>query len=320
MVVGMIIRELGRGKYSDCFKVKDGRGLAIAFKLSYYQEATIRAFARHAQHGDRQAAHVAKEQDAISVSTSMAEVAKQMKLHDVSPHFVRVYCEADVRYLPVRLKPLLRDRLSQLTPRQVKYSHVCMMELYSCNLTRLLVHGTVSDKMLRPLLFHVIYTLACLQEVFPGFRHNDLSPNNVLIKPAKHKCAQYHIRKMAFFVRCPLTAVLADFDFTHVPGHEVLSNERVLSGNYGINAHPNDAYDTHLLLKGVHKCLLKHRGGCPETVRFIRSLRLDQDRERIQEGMPHLAPLRLLGHVYFDSLRDSRLASRCVKRYALPPM
>lgn len=313
----MIIRELGRGKYSDCFKVKDGRGRAIACKLSFYQEATIRAFTRHAQHGDREAAHVAKEQDAISVSTAMAEVAKEMKLHQVSPHFVKVYCEADVRYLPLRLKPLLRDRLSQLTPNQIKYSHVCLMELYACNLTKLLLHGGVRDKTLRPLLFQVIYTVACLQAVFPGFRHNDLSPNNVLIKRCKHRCTHYRLGPHRFYVRSPLIAVLADFDFTHVPGHDVLSNERVLSGQYGITAHSNDAYDIHLLLRGVQKCL-KQKGRCPETLQFLHSIRLDPHKERVSELTPHLAPLRLLGHAFFDSLRDPRLASRCTHVYALP--
>ena len=313
----MHIIELGRGKYSDCFKVKDSKGHAVALKLSYYQEDTIRAFAKHAHHGDKGSAHIAKDQDAISVSMAMSEVAKQMKLHGVSPHFVKVYCEADIRYLPLRLRPFLKHRLPHLTPNQTKYSHVCLMELYACNLTTYLLTCPATDAILRAMLFQVFYTLACLQAVFPGFRHNDLSANNVLVKRAKHPCTAYACHHDTFYACCPLMVALADFDFTHVPGHDVLSNERVLSGKYNITATPNDSYDVHTLLKSVYACL-KLKNACPQTMAFIRSLKLDPARERLSHCVRHLVPATLLQHPFFDALKDPRLARRCDKAYTMP--
>lgn len=314
----MLIRELGRGRYSDCFKVSDAAGSAVAMKLSYYQEATIRAYAKHTQHGDLDAAQTAKEQDAISVSMAMAEVAKQMRLHGVSPHFVQVYCEADVRYLPKRLKALLRERLPLLTPRQTKYSHVCLMKLFTCNLTAFLASpARPTDATLRALVFQVVYTLACLQKLFPGFRHNDLSTNNVLVKPAAPLCTRYVLGDAAFYVcNVPHLAALADFDFTHVPGHDVLSNERVLGGKYKISPEPNNSYDTHVLLKSMAKNLKRRvTSRCRETLAFIKSLRLDPARDRLDHAVPHLAAARLLSHPYFAPLRVARPWDQ---EYAMP--
>jgi hypothetical protein len=320
----MDIIQLGRGRYSDCFVVRDGRGHALALKLSYYQEATIREFARHSQHGDRGAAHEAKDQDAISVSMAMAEVANQFRANRVSPHFVKVYCEADVRCLPLRLQPLLRERLPLLTRRQLKYSHVCLMELFACDLTSFLSKCRPSDATARGLLFQVVYTLACLHQVFPGFRHNDLSTNNVLVKKARHPRARYTVRAddgrcIAFCVACPFSAALADFDFTHVPGHDILCNERVLSGKFGITADPNPSYDTYLLLHTMHRVLRRH-DACPETRAFIGGLGVGRaDRpDRADRVMPAIVPRTLLAHAYFAPLRCSATSPVSCAQYAMP--
>lgn len=304
----MRIRELGRGKYSDCFKVLGAGGRAVACKLSYYQEATIRAFAAHAHHGDRDAARAAKEQDAVSVSAAMAEVARLMKALRVSPHFVRVHCEADVKNLPLRLKPLLPSRVPLLSHNQLKYSHVCIMELYSCNLTSFLTRYRVDERTLRALLFQVVYTLACLQSVFPGFRHNDLSSNNVLIKPCRAVRTSYTLHGTTFVTEAPFVAALADFDFTHVPGHEVLSNERVLGGKYGISQAPNDSYDVAMLLRSVRQCL-KRSQQCPRAAAVLAAL---------ATAPPHaMVPRRLLAHDYFQPLAQ-RGRGTCAVAYALP--
>ena len=307
----MIIRELGRGKYSDCFKAFDATR-AVALKLSYYRESTIRAYARHSKHGDMGAARHAKELDAISVSMAMAEVAKQMRRHRVSPHIVTVYCEADVPYLPLRLRALLAHRLPHLTPHQIKYSHVCVMELFSCNLTRFAKTTHATDAALRGMLFQVVYTLACLQKLFPGFRHNDLSTNNVLVRRCPCTPVRYAYGTARFVVHLGFTAALADFDFTHVSGHDVLSNERVLSGKYRIHADHNPCYDTHLLLKTLEP-LLGPRA--PETTAFIQGLKLDAH-ERLTGSRPNLVPEDLLRHAFFAPLRCE--ASAGDVEYAMP--
>lgn len=304
----MWVRQLGSGKYSDAFKVWSSGGRTVALKISYFSDSTIQSFAQHAQHGDRDGAHAAKDKDAVSVSMAMAAVAQQLRLHEVTPHIVRVYCEADVSNLPTRFKPLLANRLARLTPRQVRYSHASLMELYTCNLTKFMLRCAPTDSVVRPLLFQVVYTLACLQALFPGFRHNDLSSNNILIKRSSPTCRQYTFGGQTWYTLTPWFAALADFDFVHVPGHAVLSNERVLSGKYGIAAMPNDCYDTHLLLKSMQRCLggaLYANAGCADTAAFLKSLKLDKTKDRVHDRAhdPHLAPARLLMHHYFAPLR-----------------
>ena len=189
----MKVRQLGSGKYSDCFKVS-GADCAVCLKVSYYRESTMRAFARHAGHGDLRAAHAAIELDAVAVATAMAEVGRTLRGHRVTPHLVDVFREADVRNLPRRLRPLLARRLPTLTDMQLARSHVCIMELCSCTLTSLVARAPqeLSDRVMRGLIFQVVYTLACLQAALPGFRHNDLTTNNVLVKcTPRHAGARY---------------------------------------------------------------------------------------------------------------------------------
>lgn len=311
----MIIQELGKGKYSDCFKVSSGTH-ALALKLSYYRESTIRAYVRHSQHGDMNAAQQAKDHDAISVSMAMSEVGKQMRRHRVSPHIVRVFCEADIRHLPIRLRPMLSHRLPILSPQQTKHAHVCLMELFACNMTSFAKSAYATDATLRCVLFQVIYTLACLQKLFPGFRHNDLSTNNILIRRRRPPTpTRYAFGNIAFEISCPFMAAISDFDFTHVSGHGLLSNERVLSGKYRIIADHNPSYDIHFLLKTLVPLLGSHAQQAQRTIKFIHSLSLDPSRERSCAVRPHLVPATLLLHEYFAPLRR---ADGGAVSYAMP--
>lgn len=303
----MKIRQLGSGKYSDCFKVSGG-GRAVCLKLSYYRESTMRRYAMHAHQGNMGAAHAAVELDAVAVATAMAEVGRVMRCHRVSPHIVDVHREADVRDLPRRLAPLLARRLPSLTARQLACAHVCVMELCACTMTSLVTRSAaaLTDAALRALVFQVVYTLACLQRALPGFRHNDLSTNNVLVKrQPPGRGAAYRFAGRTFYLRAePLHAVLADFDFTHVPRHAVLSNERVISGRYSISARPDPSYDAHVFLKSLQRCLGRATH-LSETREFLHALRLSEH-ARPRGAVPHLEPARLLQHAYFRPLRRAR--------------
>ena len=299
----MEIRQLGSGSYSDCFKVKDGRGRALALKLSFYRESTMRAVAEHAGMGDMRAASSAKDHDAVSVAAAIAQVARAMRDHRVSPHVVEVFMESDVLGLPNRLAPLLPSRLAKLSARQLAVSHVCLMELCSCTLTAFVARAAfATDRVMRCLIFQVVYTLACLQKILPGFRHNDLSTNNVLIKkPKAPTSTRYLVGGRTFCTEnMPVAAVLTDFDFTHVPGHAVLSNERITGERYGISDDANEGYDVHLFLKSLSKCLAR-RSVAPLTRAFLTTLGLEAH-SRPSSRAAHLDPVRLLNNAYFDPL------------------
>ena len=299
----MEIRQLGSGTYSDCFKVKDGGGRALAVKLSYY----------------RAAEHAGGNHDAVCVAAAIAQVARTMRDHRVSPHIVEVFTEADVRGLPLQLAPLLPARLAKLTPRQIAVSHVCLMELCSCTLTTFVARSALAtDRVMRCLIFQVVYTLACLQKILPGFRHNDLSTNNVLIKkPPGPATTRYVVGGRTFCTdNMPVAAVLTDFDFTHVPGHAVLSNERIVGERYGISNDANEGYDVHLFLKSLSKCLTR-RSAAPLTRAFLAGLGLEAH-SRPANRAPHLDPMRVLGNAYFEPLASSAGSTAVTASFAMP--
>ncbi len=106
--------------------------------------------AQHADSGNVMAAYAAKDKDAVSVAAGITQVATAMRDHNVTPHIVKVFVEADVRNLPLRLSTLLPDRLATLTTRQTRFSHVCLMELCDSTLS---VFATRAGAARRPVVY-----------------------------------------------------------------------------------------------------------------------------------------------------------------------
>jgi len=292
---------VGAGKYSDVFKVSRGNR-SLMLKLSYYRDDTLARFKGSMQRGDVRGARRAKRQDAIAVAAAFSKLTAKLIEARVSPHFVMVYCDADCKEFSARMAALLPERMKTLSKVQVKYNNVCLMEVMSSDMTKYLTRGRYSEATLRGLLFQVVYTLAALQRIFPGFRHNDLSTNNVLIKrlPAAVSIA-YTFGGVRYVVPgMRALAALSDYDFTHVPDWPGLQNERVLNGRYAVDAAPNPTYDTHFFLKSVFKCLARRRG-FPDTRAFLASLDLRAE-DRQDSPLPGLEPAALLGHAYFAGL------------------
>lgn len=298
-----IVKHVGSGKYSDVFKVQRSKGgPAVMMKVSYYRQDTLCNFLKKAKRGDFEGAKRVKAQDAIQVSSKFARVTMRL-MERVSPHFVVVYCDRDCKYFAPRLGPLLKTRLKDLTTLQKRYNNVCFMEAFHDNLTRYLVESQYTEATLRAVVFQVIYTLAALQKLLPGFRHNDLSTNNVLIKRLRSRpLLSYTFGGQTFYVAVPVLVALSDYDFTHVPRHPQLANERVLSRKYKVDGRRNDSYDTHFFLKNVHKCIQRKADQFPATVDFLTRLRMKEEDRQNNTVLPRLAPAKLLQDAYFQPL------------------
>jgi hypothetical protein len=298
----LLIRHLGSGKYSDVFSVRSG-SRRLAMKISYYRDGTLSDVARRALRGDLDGAAAARQRDAVCVSWAFSAFTAGIS-RSVSPHFVAVHVSRDCDGLAERLRPLLAARLRTLTEAQRRHNNVSFMERFDANVTRYLLLGDLSDAVLCGLIFQIVYTLAALQKLLPGFRHNDLSTNNVLLRYVPQRTVAYQFESHHFAVCLPVWVAMSDYDFTHVPGHRTLSNERILGGKYPqMSASDNPSYDTHLFLKSVHRCLAKRGDShAPRTRAFLASLAL-RDQDRLAEPMPRLVPAALLRHAYFDVLR-----------------
>ena len=299
-----VIEKLGAGKYSDVFKVKRGTR-SVVLKLAYYRDDTVKRFDDLMHKGDVRAARRAKRQDAIAVAAAFAKLSAKLIASKVSPHFVVVYCDADCKSFSNLLESLIPERLAALTATQRKYNNVCLMETMHADMTKYLTKGRYSEHTLRGVLFQVVYTLAALQRLLPGFRHNDLSTNNVLVKKLHGPVTMAYTLGGARYVvpGMRILAALSDYDFTHVPRIPGLMNERVMNGRYAVDARPNASYDTHFFLKSVVKCLA-HRRGFPEARAFLDRLALRAE-DRQNEEIPALAPALLLRDPYFQALLSS---------------
>ena len=308
------MKQIGTGKYSDIFAVHRGDD-SFAMKISYYTEETIDKFIKKKRYGDMDGAKREKEQDSILVSEKFSKVTNVLLDKKITPHFVRVFEERDVKNLATKI-PGLEKRLQNLTMHQRMYNHVAFMELFDTDLTRLLTHKALEENDIKMIIFQILYTIAATQHSLPGFRHNDLSTNNVLIRNNREKTiAAYDVDDMVFYTPTKYSVAITDYDFVHVPSIRILNNRRVLSGNYKVSDENNVSYDVHLFIKSVSKCFTKAYEKTPdtETRRFLDSLETFTD-DRHPHEIPSLNPRDVLKHEYFDSLKV-KPSDKATERY-----
>lgn len=290
------LEHVGSGKYSDVFKLKNPAVGAVMMKVSYYRDAAAKTRGRP---------HL----DAIKVSSHFSKVTAGL-MGRVSPHFVMVFCDKDATSFAQRLGPLLANRMQTLTPYQQKHNNVCFMEVFHANMSKFLFSGRYDEACLRSLVFQVVYTVAALQKLFPGFRHNDLSTNNVLIKKLRTApILSYTVGGQTFYTKTNILPALSDYDFTNVPGHPRLANERVYSGRFKVDGRRNDSYDTHFFLKSVLKCIQRRQASFPDTSDFIKRLRLSDEDRQNGTVFPRLTPAVLLRDKYFAPLKTRPLGA-----------
>lgn len=298
-----LLTHVGSGKYSDVFKITQALSKPVIMKISYYRDDTLCNVIKRTKKGDLKGALRAKRQDAIQVGVQFARLTTAL-VESVSPHFVVVYCDEDCTSYAPRLGPLLKDRLKELSPLQKRYNNVCFMEVFHDDMTKFLTRRAYTEDSLRAMIFQVVYTLAALQKRLPGFRHNDLSTNNVLVKKLRHRpLLSYTFDGVTYYVSNNILPALSDYDFTNVPNHPELTNERVYSGKYKVDGKRNDSYDTHFFLKSVLKCIHRRAEAFPATMDFIRRQRLKEEDRQNGSVFPRLAPRTLLRDPYFRPLQ-----------------
>lgn len=293
--------QIGTGKYSDIFAIHSKAG-NMAMKVSFYTEETIDNFISRKKSGDFEGARLEKEQDSIAVSSNFSNVTSSLLKKNITPHFVNIFVEQDVKNFASKI-PGLHKRLETLTYYQKIYNHVTFMDLFEMDMTEFLTKHVFLDNDIRNIIFQIIYTLAAMQQILPGFRHNDLSTNNILVKRSSD-LSMYKVSDMTFYTESNFFVAITDYDFVHCPGIKKLMNRRVFSGSYKVNEETNASYDVHLFLKSVLKCLTKIKPDIKlsSTRSFLKDLNLLANDRHPQE-LEQLIPNNLLKHSYFDILK-----------------
>lgn len=194
-------------------------------------------------------------------------------------------------------------------------------------------YKTMNLKDWRTLIFQLVSVLAVIHNKYPGFRHNDLKANNILVqKIDSRKKNNYFLYKLnlgnqkyEFLVpNIGIQIKLWDFDFACIPG--IVDNSKVASDwTDKINVKPkqNRYYDLHYFFNTLTK-----KGFFPEfwevkeihhsIKEFVKSIIPDMyskinsdekkqfvsDRGRILTDEEYTTPERLLKeHPFFDKMR-----------------
>lgn len=270
----MHVRFIGRGKNSAVFAC---RGVAV--KLMMLDDADP---------GD----------NSCDVEVRMLRLGEKLRASGVTPHLPRMYRVA-------RAGVSSHELLRCMPPgRRGRVSHILCMEKFDASLRRALETGLVgTDDQLRALVFQVLYTVAALAAAIPGFRHNDLSTRNVLVKRCP-VAAEYTLAAgRRYSLDADVRACLADFDFCHANSCPPLHNARVLGGKYGIRNDTNPSYDTNLFLFSLRQSLPPAK--FPQTRAWLAGLPIAA-LARTAAPIPDLEPLALLATRYFDALREVR--------------
>jgi hypothetical protein len=111
----------------------------------------------------------------------------------------------------------------------------------------------VNDQLLRSIIFQVLMTIRKIRKVYPGFRHNDLHLDNILVKPGK----PYPVM------------VLNDFGFSIL--NQNSKNPLVFGknfiNNWGIGPNTSSDYDVHMFLNGLRKWCETYKNNAPDRLR-----------------------------------------------------
>jgi hypothetical protein len=120
-------------------------------------------------------------------------------------------------------------------------------------------YKTMQVKQWRCLIFQILSVLAVIQNKYPGFRHNDMKANNILINKIptdkSNTKFQYKINGQMYIVpNIGIQIKLWDFDFACIPG--IVDNSKVeaeWTDRINIKPEQNRYYDVHYFFNTLTK-------------------------------------------------------------------
>ena len=128
----------------------------------------------------------ALSRDSVRIKNNIAYITNLLIRENICPHYVYMLGEADVRgfYAYVGIPNPHKDFK--------RYTNVSLHESYQTNLmdamrTTMKTKSNKTKPLISPLqlkcvIFQVIHGIMMLQHYLPGFRHNDLRPDNILLR------------------------------------------------------------------------------------------------------------------------------------------
>ena len=166
----------------------------------------------------------------------------------------------------------------------------------------------------KPLLFQIIHTLAVIQKEFPGFRHNNLTIDNVIIyieKNDNHKVYEFGSKKWSI-INNNFDIKISNFEKATLPKIYGVKNQRDTDVPY-INE-VNDYFDLHSFLNSLLENIKnKSNSKCNlETTNFLNKiipiqLRGMKDKKfYLTKNEKLFKPSELLSDSYFNEYKEKK--------------
>lgn len=256
-VMGCDIKYIGSGSTGHTFrceiKLNDNTKPSIKFAIK------IVAYVKNAN-------YVSYHNKDRPENTEIMMLKKLSKivLNNESPHIILPICTF---YSPMRsFLTLYNKYLNESQQKHTKFMDNYKKKYYYDTVSVLICEWANSGDFLdllknnystlkilhwKVFFFHILITLALIQNKYPNFKHNDLKANNILIHEIKRKniMFKYEISNHVFVVHnIGYIAKLWDFDFSiiedEVPNLKVTQHTN-LTKKLNISSKSNKYYDMH---------------------------------------------------------------------------
>jgi serine/threonine protein kinase len=170
------------------------------------------------------------------------------------------------------------------------------------------------------LFFQILSTLAIIHKVYPNFLHNDLKPNNILVRPTRNyqnislsqkEYFKYTVNGQDYYVPdLGYQILLWDFDFGAIAGH--IDNDKLIymiDDDANLTMHKNQYYDIRMLFGLIHRYWSSQMPAEVESwiTDYVISKRLkasDHD-ERLLEAVEYTTPAKLLASEFFKEFKQN---------------
>ena len=167
----------------------------------------------------------------------------------------------------------------------------------------------------KPLLFQIIHTLAVIQKEFPGFRHNNLTPENILIYKKKKNLSnnvyEYDDKKWVI-PNIGFDIKMTNFEKSCIPKTYGIMNQRDTDVPYITEF--NDYFDLHTflnsLIEGKYKMSTDNSYCDQYTKKFLNNI-IPEEFRGLKKGSYYLyqnvvlfRPEDLLNDPYFDEYKN----------------
>ena len=259
------LRELGGGQFGLAFKgCFDAPTCENAISIKYINIAT--------KYSD----NYSDENNPSNIEVRVGKSLRNLVYNGITPHinftiFSLICNHSDISknstFMQSKALEWFINSRNKLKNNEI-FSHlnITFNELASMDLKQFISNkkSKLKDKDHLIILFQFCYTLSCIQYYFKNFKHNDIKPNNLLVKlidnPDTNNYLEYKILGETFYIpQTKYIIKLHDFDYVY---SDTFQNKKITHSvnlyKKGYNSETNSLFDLHSYINFYYHTLYNH--------------------------------------------------------------